>query len=209
MEGLKEFRKINGITQEMLGEYLGVKKSFLSKIETGKEKMPKEKLSKLLQNDRDWDTSMLISDSRKILELETDSRKTLELEAHYVPVLPIAALGGGLSISESINMYDCERSISPIPGSTMIVPVYGDSMEPEYPSGSRVVVRKVDESIFVEWGKAYVVDTKNGAILKKIRQCQEKDYLLCCSVNSDYEPFVVAKKDILGLYKVLMVMAMK
>lgn len=56
---LKAFRKANNLTQEKLGEYLGIKKSFVSTIESGKDPMPKDKLTKLLNNPNGWDTSML------------------------------------------------------------------------------------------------------------------------------------------------------
>lgn len=56
---LKAFRKANGLTQEALGYYLGIKKSFISTIESGKDPMPKDKLTKLLNNPHNWDTSML------------------------------------------------------------------------------------------------------------------------------------------------------
>ena len=58
---LKAFRKVNGLTQTMLGEFLGINKSFISTIESGKDPMPKDKLSKLIHNSRGWDTSMLVT----------------------------------------------------------------------------------------------------------------------------------------------------
>ena len=59
MIDLKSFRKINNLTQGELGEYIGMKKSFISKIENGKEKLPESKLQKLLANTMGWDTTML------------------------------------------------------------------------------------------------------------------------------------------------------
>lgn len=59
MIDLKNFRKVNNLTQSVLGEYLGVQKSYLSQVESGKNKLSKEKLSKLIRNDKGWDTSML------------------------------------------------------------------------------------------------------------------------------------------------------
>lgn len=58
---LKAFRKANGLTQTALGDFLGIKKSFVSTIESGKSSMPKDKLTKLIHNSRGWDTSMLVS----------------------------------------------------------------------------------------------------------------------------------------------------
>lgn len=65
---LKAFRKANNLTQEKLGEYLGIKKSFISTIESGKDPMPKDKLSKLLDNPNGWDTSMLTQSDVTVVE---------------------------------------------------------------------------------------------------------------------------------------------
>lgn len=58
---LKKFRQCNKLTQTELGEYLGIKKSFVSLIETGRVKLSEEKFNKLLNNTKGWDTSMLIN----------------------------------------------------------------------------------------------------------------------------------------------------
>ena len=57
MEELRNFRKANNLTQEQLGEYLGIKKSFISRVENGQVALPADKFTKLLENDRGWDTS--------------------------------------------------------------------------------------------------------------------------------------------------------
>lgn len=59
MIDLKEFRKRNKITQVELAKYLDVLQGFISQIENGVAKLPDDKLSKLLKNDKGWDTSML------------------------------------------------------------------------------------------------------------------------------------------------------
>ena len=64
MIDLRGFRKTNNLTQDELGEYLGMKKSFISKVENGREKLPAVKLQKLLSNDKGWDTSMLVDEMR-------------------------------------------------------------------------------------------------------------------------------------------------
>lgn len=56
---LKKFRQCNKLTQTELGEYLGIKKSFVSLIETGRVKLSEEKFNKLLNNTKGWDVSML------------------------------------------------------------------------------------------------------------------------------------------------------
>ena len=56
---LKAFRKSNNLTQLEVADYLGVQKAFISAIENGKSKLPKEKYTLLLQNPHNWDVSML------------------------------------------------------------------------------------------------------------------------------------------------------
>lgn len=56
---LKAFRKANNLTQTEVGDYLGVQKAFISAVENGKSKLPKEKYALLLQNRNGWNVSML------------------------------------------------------------------------------------------------------------------------------------------------------
>lgn len=56
---LKEFRIVNNLTQTELGDYLGVQKGFISKIENGKDKLPEPKYRKIIGNPFGWDTTML------------------------------------------------------------------------------------------------------------------------------------------------------
>ena len=59
---LKVFRKVNNLTQEQLGDYLGIKKSFISQIESGKCAMPTDKFNKLINNPYGWVTEMITND---------------------------------------------------------------------------------------------------------------------------------------------------
>lgn len=56
---IKAFRELNNLTQKELADYLGIDKGFISAIEHGKSKFPKAKLTLLLNNPHNWDTSML------------------------------------------------------------------------------------------------------------------------------------------------------
>lgn len=64
---LKAFRKANNLTQDKLGLYLGIKKSFISQVESDKCPLPQEKFIKLLENPNGWDVSMLTVESDKPL----------------------------------------------------------------------------------------------------------------------------------------------
>ena len=127
-----------------------------------------------------------------------------------VLVLPYGARGGTIAdFADSVHAYDCERLISPIKGADYAMEVTGDSMSPEYPSGSRVIIKKVNEAIFVEWGKVYVLDTENGALIKQVRRTQDPGVVECVSLNPAYQPFTLNTEYIHGWYRVMMVMSLK
>lgn len=84
MTELKTFRKINNLTQTEIGEYLGIKKAFVSSIENGKARLPVEKFNKLINNDRGWDITPLTSESTYLNGIhdnanDGDSQKTVSV----------------------------------------------------------------------------------------------------------------------------------
>jgi SOS-response transcriptional repressor LexA len=140
-----------------------------------------------------------------------DVEETVAISSIQVPMLPISAVGGYLNDFETqIRDFDCEMVLSPIKGATLAMTVTGDSMSPEYPNGSRVLLKKINDKAFIEWGRAYVLDTENGAIVKNVHPCPDDDScIMCRSINPNFEPFRVKKTAVRGWYKVLMQMALK
>jgi len=66
MVDLKLFRDANNLLQKDIAEYLGVSIAFISSIEKGQAKLPSEKLIRLLDNDRNWDTDSLVSGNTRM-----------------------------------------------------------------------------------------------------------------------------------------------
>ena len=62
---------------------------------------------------------------------------------------------------------------------------------------------------FIDWGRVYVLDTCNGAVIKKLFSSENADKVICKSINPDYPPFEVSVNDIYGGYRVLMCMSAK
>lgn len=133
-----------------------------------------------------------------------------EQSSKTLPVIPIEAMAGTLGeFAESVHAYDCERMVSPIKGADYAIKVCGDSMTPEIPNGSQILIKKIYEEDFVEWGKIFCLDTKNGAVIKRVYPTDDSEVVECRSVNPDYPPFKVNIKSIFGWYRVLMVLCMK
>lgn len=202
--------------QAALTNALQVSKGYLSQIMTGKREPSDSIVSKLVNLYPMLNTGWLLTGEGEMLKGATRSDEDLQgtrpSTAHCVPVLPLAAQAGKLSdYSEGITRNDCEYAVSPIAGADMIIPVLGESMAPEYGNGSRVIVKKINDQAFIEWGKVYVLDTVNGIVMKEIHKGDTETELVCHSLNPDpkYAEFSVKRSDIIGMYRVLMCMTLK
>lgn len=207
MMDLRRFRRKNNIRQDVLAERLGVSKSYLSQIEAGKMKLSGNLLYKLHEVCEKLDldfNAIYIDPSEEAPDTEFDNNY------NYVWLLPTGARAGTIAdFASAVKKFDCERVLSPIRGADYAMTVTGDSMAPEYESGCQVIIKRIDEEQFVEWGKTYVLDTCNGAVIKKVYPTDDRGVVECRSVNPAYPPFKIQTENIRGWYRVLLAMSLK
>ena len=164
-------------------------------------------ISRALKGDPKYLTSALLERAEAVVSgIVGPNEGTLQ---HYVLVIPYEARGGTIGdFLDGVHEYDCEKITSPIKGADYAMEVTGDSMSPEYPSGSRVLIKKINP-VFLEWNEVYVLDTPNGAVIKRIRMTEDPDVVECVSINPAYQPYRVPISFVRGWYRVLMVMSLK
>lgn len=127
-----------------------------------------------------------------------------------VYVLPVSAQAGRLTdFVETVSEQDCEIMLSPIKNVDFAITVTGDSMSPEFQSGSKVLISKVNEKAFIDWGKTYVLDTCNGIVIKNVFPGNSEEFVKCVSINPNYPSFEINVNDIYGWYRVLMCLSLK
>ena len=152
----------------------------------------------------------LLTGEGEMLKSDIAVKNEDQQDIRTIPLLPISAQGGSLNdFVVSIKESDCEQIVSPIKGADYAMPVSGDSMAPEYPSGSQILIKRINERAFIDWGRVYVLDTCNGTVIKKLFPSEKPDTVICKSINPDYPPFEVSLQDVYGVYRVLMCMAVK
>lgn len=118
------------------------------------------------------------------------------------PRIPVAAAAGTLAgFAAAIKAEDCEMVpvIKAFPSYDYTMIVKGNSMEPKYEGGDEIAIRRVSSTI--EWGKAYVLDTRDGAVIKRLYDAG--DQFRCVSYNAEYPDFYVDKSEVFGVYKVV------
>lgn len=125
---------------------------------------------------------------------------------NMVPLLPASAFAGSVVgfMPDAVSLKQCEMITTPVPGAEMAIPITGDSMEPNYPNGSIAYIRQINEASFIPWGHTVVLDTKNGAFIKRIYpDNEEPEYVWAKSINPDYPPMHIPKESIYRIFRVL------
>lgn len=208
---LTAYLRYKGINKSEFGRIIGVSNAYISSI---RKSIQPDKAEKIASSFPDLNIAWLMTGEGEMIKSNTgqdfDDKMQEEVHGTVVPLLPILAHGGKLTDFEcSISRYECEKVISPIDGVDLAITISGDSMAPEYPSGSSVLIKKVNEKAFIEWGKVYVLDTCNGTIIKQLMPHDNPSYVKCVSLNSAYPPFDLSLSYVHAIYRVLLCMAMK
>lgn len=185
---IKELRKKNNLTQQELAEKCGV----------------------TLRTVQNWEQGRTIPESAMILLESLVKHETVshgKEELHYTYLLPQTAHGGSLVGFGADGVFPeyCERVISPIADVDFAITIYGDSMMPEYPPGSRAMIKQIDPDAFIAWGNVYVLDTVNGVVVKELQPSEKEGCVVCHSHNPSgrYKDFEVNLEDVRGIYRVL------
>ena len=199
MNRLKQLRKSHGITQDELGEILGVQKAAICKYETGRVPLPQEAIKKLCDHFSVTADHLLGLDSAP----EAPSRQVPPLfkqkSAASLPgLMPIGETVGvplvgrvhaGLPIlaDENITDYIGVPANDVTAGEYFYMEVEGDCMVGEYiPEGALVLVRLQHR---VENGQIAVVRVEDEVLLRKVKYMNSA--LMLIPANTKYEPMIV------------------
>ena len=213
-ERLLIYIKYLGIGQSKFEKQCGLSNGY---INNSKGNFGSAKIEDILKTYEDLNRSWLLTGEGEMLKSQSgggvnDEAGESEVSVEHVRLLPLYAQGGSLNdFTVTVKDSDCEKVLSPVRGADFAIQVHGDSMSPEYPSGSLILIKKIDEAAFIEWGKSYVLDTVNGSVVKTIVPSDKEGCIRCVSINPDprYAPFDVPLSSVFGIYRVLMCMSMK
>lgn len=113
------------------------------------------------------------------------------------PRIPFDAAAGSLSGAlGSVLGNNCERIplIPTFPRYDFTIVARGESMEPQYMSGDELACLFIKEESFIQWGRAHVLDTAQGIVVKRIYD--NGPSITCKSNNPAYPDFDIPKTDI-------------
>lgn len=131
--------------------------------------------------------------------ITTAKKDKIGIEQQGIPLIPLDAMAGFGTGGVQVMDYDTQRYI--VPEFTelkadYIIRVQGNSMTPTYNSGDLVACKRlVLNDIFFQWNKVYVLDTVQGALIKRIKKGLGNNILLV-SENKDFDPVDLPLTDV-------------
>lgn len=84
-----------------------------------------------------------------------------------------------------------------------LIDVQGDTMQPTYNSGDIIACKNLTVDTFLQWNKVYVVNTVQGALVKRVCKGSDENHILLISDNKKYPSFELPKSEIASLSIVL------
>lgn len=225
MADLKLFRKQNNLTQGELGEYLGIKKSFISRIENGFHKLPHEKLSKLLENNLGWNVSALLtsSESEEVYSTSTgfesivpaevveEIKEEVAQEVAQAESVPI--LSEDLTTATDINIRsyieengdELER-INPsqmLQQADLAEKVMRASMLPTFAPGDIVFIRFMKDKAKLIDGDTYYFDLKSLPTMIRKVKFESDNKLRLIAQNPAYADIVTDRANIVSVARIV------
>ncbi|MEG1950861.1 MAG: S24 family peptidase, partial [Odoribacter sp.] len=88
---------------------------------------------------------------------------------------------------------------------TAYIPVFGDSMFPQYCSGEIIAIKRIYNMDVIQWGEAYFVITNSNAnslkTVKQLHWCEDESKIILRASNPNYKgDTVINKVDIVSLF---------
>lgn len=175
---IAKLRKSLGLTQSEFCKKIGLSQSYLSELENGKKNLYEDQYEKIVE--------IFGEDTVENFLEQKDENTNISNEKKLIPFFDdVASIGGtnsliadvtnNGSISEWIDTGDW------FPEATAAIRHYGDSMV-EYPSGSILALKRVEDWRLIMWGRNYVIETTEFRITKRLQDGGD-DYILAYSSN--------------------------
>lgn len=84
-----------------------------------------------------------------------------------------------------------------------LIRLSGDDMLPTYNSGDMVVCKLLDTSGYIQWGKAHLLLTDQGVLVRRVHPSEKEGHLLLVSDNPAFPEFDILHKSVESIALIL------
>ncbi len=188
---------IKGITKYKFHKDLGLSNGFLDKSRD----IGTDKYANILEYLPDVNSEWLLTGKGEMLKSDIPS-PTQEDNSKLIPMIPVEAMAGWGKGDAQVMDYELGHYKIPEFDNIKVdfmIRAKGSSMYPKYNSGDTLACLKVSLGVFFQWNKVYVLDTSQGAMVKRIKKSEKDNHILCVSDNQNYDPFDLPLKELYGI----------
>ena len=184
-EKIKIARITRGLTQEELGNMIGVQKSAIAKYESGRVVNIKRTTLQKIADVLDMNPSDLIFDdyTTSLSDSGTATVKRIPVLGRVVAGIPIDA------IEEVLDWEEIPESLART-GEFFALQVKGDSMSPRIQEGDVLIVRQQNDA---DEGDIVIAQINGDTACVK-RLLKQEDGIVLQSFNPAYSPMFISKK---------------
>ncbi len=176
-EKIREYLNYKGITKNKFYTETGLSTGFL---DSGKS-LGADKVKIIINKYPDLSLDWLILDKGTMLISESNNK---------IPVYDVATIGGYNDVVANVNnsghISEWIDAGDWFPEATSAIHHYGDSMV-EYPSGSILALKRVNDPSLILNGRNYVIETVDFRVTKQL-QDDGGDYITAYSTNKETYP---------------------
>jgi len=181
LENISVLAEKEGITIGALEKKIGASKGVLSRAIANGTDIQAKWIQAIVENYPHFSAEWLLTGNGEMIKGGTlPVAHQTENPKEGIPLIPFSAMAGALTGEQSALEYECERYV--VPAFSGAVPMSG---------------------LFFQWNKPYVLDTAQGAIIKRIKPGSDKLYVLIVSDNKEYDPFELPYEDIYAVALVI------
>lgn len=230
---IREIREELGLTQSQIASESGILQKDISRIESGSTKfIPNELIHFLYKKgvnvnllyDEEYTKNVYLNVYPSVYPSSQDKKENAQetgnltqnqlqqqsqsivgvIEPKGLPLIPVEAMAGYGEGDISILKHELTYyNVPEFKEAEFLIRVKGSSMYPKYNSGDILACKYVNNPLFIQWNKVYVLDTSQGAMVKRPHPSPNESNIELRSDNKEYPPFVIPKSDIRSMALVI------
>lgn len=217
---LKKFIDFKGLSINKFSASVQASNSYFNKVLKNNTSIGSDRMEKIIRTYPEISPEWLLTGEGTMLTYKTSNEQKIlnDLEEEYaikrqgIPLIPMDAMAGWCTGGSQIMEYEVDRYIVPEfeeLNVDFMIRVRNDSMLPKFNSGDIVACKKLPSRTFFQWNKVYVLDTIQGALIKRVKKSKLDNHILCVSENEEYEPFDLNLEEVNSLALVVGVIGLE
>lgn len=205
LERIKQYIDYKSISVAAFEKSIGMSNASFGKCLKKGGAIGTDKLENILSVYSDISPNWLLTGNGTMLRNSTELTPTKD--GTGIPLIPVEAMAGCFTGSQTVLLQECDHYVVPaFKNADFLIYVRGDSMQPRYYSGDMVACKMLSPTdLFFQWGKVYVLDTDQGALIKKVEQGTDDETITLVSENENYKPFQIPRR---AVYHIAIVMGL-